>query len=1468
MTRRRTTLRWLMPLCLVMLCGSLALPATSVAAGTQLVTDCGNTGTNTLRGRIAAAAVGDTILFNQDCTGGTAITLASTLTLTKNVTIDGTGHTVVVDGNSAVTVVTVNAGLTVGLSNLTIQHGKGTGCLVGATTTTCGGGIYHLGTMLTVTNCTIANSAAGNGGGIFSNGGTLTLTNSIVSGNGLSSAFDGGGIYSQGGTLTLTNSTLSGNSANNGGGIDLESGSMLTMTGSTLSGNTVVSSGAAAGIFIGGGSTAVLTNSTLSGNTANPAAGGTIYNDHATLTVMNSTFSGNIAPSPPASGFTNGADIDVNGGSTTVTNTVTASSGQELKGSITSGGHNLFGTTSGASVSAGAGDIVNPATLVGTLGSYSGPTQTVPLLPGSPAIGGGASGAGIPTTDQRGVVRTGHTDIGAFQSQGFSLVKTGGDNQSQQLKVRFSAPLALTVTATAAGAPWNEPVLGGVLTVMPPGSGASVSVTSNPALPANGQASIALTANATAGGPYTVTVGAGGTITQNFSLTNLAVPAHTTYTVGTTTDHFGGQTSAATCRTGTNTTCALRDAVAYATSGTDTIVFKSGVGPKIALGGGNGSLILNTNVTITGPGASSLAVDGGCTGCGAVGSPSGGVTVFVVNSGVTASISGLTIQHGNATALCNTTPCGGGIHNDGTLSLTNSTVSGNSAVSGQGGGIYNSGTGTLTVTASTISGNSVTGIGIGGGIENGGTLTVTASTVSGNSAPNGHVDTAPSGNGGGIYNELRTVTVTDSTISDNSGGGLLNFGTLAVTNSIVSGNSDGGISNGGSLFNVGFLKVEGNLTVTNSTFSGNSAATSGGGINNIEGSWVSVTNSTFSGNSATGNGGGINNDWFVPFPVRNTIVAGNSATGSGPDTSGPLDTGGRNLIGGNPLLGPLGSNSGPTQTFALLPGSPAIDAGDDTICTAPIPTDVTQPLGAGGKDQRGITRPQGTHCDLGAYEARFTLTVSGGTPQSTLTGQPFATPLSVTLSSQDGTTPLSGAPVTFTARGSGASATITGSPATTNASGAASVTATANGTAGGYNVTANAPGAAAVTFNLTNTTGGSGITGISPSSGSTAGGNPVTLTGTGFGTTANTQVLLDGTAIPAANITSVTATQIVYLTPSHAAGDVTVTVKVGGVALAGSEPYTYTASSSSLTGINPSSGSIAGGNQVTLAGAGFGTTANTQVLIGGVAIPTARITSVTGTQIVYVAPAHAAGSVTVTVSVGGTTLAGSVPYQYVTSPPATLTGITPSSGSTAGGTSVTLTGTGFGTTATTQVLLDGTAIPSANLTSVTGTQIVYLTPAHAAGSVTMTVTVSGTPLAGSVTYTYLAPTTSGLTGIIPSSGSTVGGTSVTLSGAGFGTSANTQVLIDGVALPTTSVTSVIGTQIVYIAPAHAAGSVVVTVTVDGTTLAGSATYTYYIVELPGGRATGGTGGSPAEVPGSRPTGTTGGTAPITTPSRP
>jgi hypothetical protein len=340
---------------------------------------------------------------------------------------------------------------------------------------------------------------------------------------------------------------------------------------------------------------------------------------------------------------------------------------------------------------------------------------------------------------------------------------------------------------------------------------------------------------------------------------------------------------------------------------------------------------------------------------------------------------------------------GGGLYllsNAGTATVTDIILSGNSAA--DGGGIDNGGT--LTVSNSILSGNSVSSsdyAGVGGGIDNGGTATVSNSTLSGNSA---YYD------GGGIEND-GTATVSNSTLSGNSahygGGGIENDGTATVSNSTLSGNSAGG---GGGIDN----SPARTLTVTNSTISGNSAGL-GGGVDN-RGGTLTVSDSTLSGNSADGNhgGGGIESGGTSPVtltnvtltanradsggglyvgsgsPVlHNTLIAGNfrGAIGTTPDdVYGRLDpSGSYNLIGdgtgmtglsdgvnGNqvgsdhrpidPRLGPLQDNGGPTFSLALLPGSPALNAGD--------------PAQLGTADQRGVSRTGAVN--IGAYQASAT----------------------------------------------------------------------------------------------------------------------------------------------------------------------------------------------------------------------------------------------------------------------------------------------------------------------------------------------------------------------------------------------------------------------------------------------------------------------------------------------------------------
>ncbi|MDH4183763.1 MAG: right-handed parallel beta-helix repeat-containing protein [Nitrospinota bacterium] len=308
----------------------------------------------------------------------------------------------------------------------------------------------------------------------------------------------------------------------------------------------------------------------------------------------------------------------------------------------------------------------------------------------------------------------------------------------------------------------------------------------------------------------------------------------------------------------------------------------------------------------------------------------------------------------------------GGFYSGNPTTVTNSVVSGNSAANI--GGVYSPNA--ISISGSTISNNTATGS--YGAIYSGGALTITTSTISGNSAPNF----------GGIYTPTGVgVTITDSTISGNTAsgqfGGVYCNGALTITNSTISGNKAQGAGSA-----VGGVLSVGALTVTNSTISGNSANSSAGGLRSESGG--SITNSTIVGNSA-GFGAGV----FLfagTLTFQNTIFAGN--TGGNCSTTATFSSLGNNIssdatcnllaatdivnsatITGS--LGALANNGGPTQTHALLSGSPAIDMG---------------PAACGATDQRGIARPQGAMCDIGAYEAEQFILNTGVSGTGTITG--------------------------------------------------------------------------------------------------------------------------------------------------------------------------------------------------------------------------------------------------------------------------------------------------------------------------------------------------------------------------------------------------------------------------------------------------------------------------------------------------
>ncbi|MDY6786237.1 MAG: DUF4347 domain-containing protein [Cyanobacteriota bacterium] len=435
---------------------------------------------------------------------------------------------------------------------------------------------------------------------------------------------------------------------------------------------------------------------------------------------------------------------------------------------------------------------------------------------------------------------------------------------------------------------------------------------------------------------------------------------------------------------------------------------------------------------------------------------------------------------------------GGGIFSDSSVIVTGSTILSNSTAgeNSEGGGIFSYGS--VAVTNSTILGNSTMGLaGEGGGIYASVAVTVTDSTISGNST------TGDFSGGGGIFSN-GSVAVTDSTISSNSamerdsdGGGIYASVAVTVTDSTISGNSAiGSDSEGGGIFS------KDAVVLTNSTVSGNQAGSSGGGIYGALGG--AINSSTITGNTAdsdgdgTGDGGGIGTSDDGTFEVRNSIIAGNfdnSAMGNVyPDVltvgGGDINGDANNLIGDilgangtigtgsdltfasagitdiSEVLNPLADNGGATQTHALIPGSPALDAGDNNE----IPMGVTT-------DQRGANRTLNTTVDIGAVEMEFALLPSG-TPQSTQVETAFATPLSVQLVDTFANRPIAFADleVTFRVPASGASGVLgNGTMVLTDAAGNAANPFTANATVGSYQVTAEAIGTQAVTFDLENT---------------------------------------------------------------------------------------------------------------------------------------------------------------------------------------------------------------------------------------------------------------------------------------------------------------------------------------------------------------------------------------------------------------
>jgi IPT/TIG domain/Galactose oxidase, central domain len=338
------------------------------------------------------------------------------------------------------------------------------------------------------------------------------------------------------------------------------------------------------------------------------------------------------------------------------------------------------------------------------------------------------------------------------------------------------------------------------------------------------------------------------------------------------------------------------------------------------------------------------------------------------------------------------------------------------------------------------------------------------------------------------------------------------------------------------------------------------------------------------------------------------------------------------------------------------------------------------------------------------------------------------------------------------------------------------------------------------------------VTGITLNQGSTLGGNTVTITGTNF----YCDVTVAFGSNNATNITIVSPTQITATTPPGTGTvNVLVTAPGGTSAAAAGNQFTYIAPPT-VASISPTQGPTAGGTSVSLTGTNLN--AATAVSFGGT--PATSFIVISSTQITAVSPPEAAGSVNITVTtVGGTsTAAASNLFTYVAPP--TVASISPTQGPTAGGTSVSLTGTNLN--AATAVSFGGT--PATSFIVISSTQITAVSPPEAAGSVNITVTTVGgtsTAAAGNL-FTYVAPPT--VTSITPMQGPTAGGTSVVLAGTDF-----TQVTaVSFGSTPATSFVVDSNNQITAVSPAEAAGNVNIIVTAIGgnSTAAAGNLFTY------------------------------------------
>ena len=612
-----------------------------------------------------------------------------------------------------------------------------------------------------------------------------------------------------------------GSTGNGGGGISM-AGASLVMNNSYVHNNYAYAGGG--GIFIGSYSTVKIKNSAIIGNYSPQWAGG-IYSDYSTVVLENSTLSKNRTDSG-GGGVANSGLVgslalynvtissnlaDQGGGvwgtgisisNTLIANNTSVSTGPDCQGTITSYGYNLLGNSTGCDIGSSTGDLLDVDPGFGVLVEALG-IQT--LLPDSTAVDGGnpagcIGSEGLLATDQRGAARVGVCDIGSYENTPPGppnhILTYSGSPQNAKLLSAFPLPFQAVVLDDIFTPVKDVPVSFSAPITGPSGVFSDTrTITITVLTDASGLAtSPPFIANDTLGTYLVVATMDGISETALFSLENMI---WTAWYVSTTGNDGNNCQKTSPCAT-------INAVIQKATSG-DTIYVGSGV---YSSNSGSEVVLVDKSVVLSGGWDNTFSSQSTASIIDGQGFSRG----ITINTAQRSTIEYFVIRNGRSTM-------GGGILNRGNLTLRRSQVSGNLA-NELGGGLRNDFDAELTISNTIISDNSA---GEGGGIFNNGTMTITNSTI------NNNISTR---SGAGISNDEGTSAIlTNSTISGNQagdrGGGIFNRGGVSINNNTISMNKAGALNvnncilpmcSGGGVYN-----QVGTIVLLNSLIGGNSA---------------------------------------------------------------------------------------------------------------------------------------------------------------------------------------------------------------------------------------------------------------------------------------------------------------------------------------------------------------------------------------------------------------------------------------------------------------------------------------------------------------------------------------------------------------------------------------------------------------------------------------------------------------------